>query len=203
MVALGAMAVMGKINTYGKEFTAGYNVGFRLDQLAFLPIQSLSSAVISFVGQNIGAKKLDRAREGIRVTVMLSAAWALLMTAVLLPLREPLVAFFSPTPAVIHAGAVYLQCIMPFYFMFAIMFCLNNAMRGAGDSVFPMVDVILSLILVRVPAVYWLADHYGPDFMYYGMAVGWTVGLTLSVAWYLSGRWKRHGSLADEDGEDS
>lgn len=60
LVALGAMAVMGKINTYGKEFTAGYNVGFRLDQLAFLPIQSLSSAVISFVGQNIGAKKLDR-----------------------------------------------------------------------------------------------------------------------------------------------
>ena len=87
----------------------------------------------------------------------------------------------------IHAGAVYLQCIMPFYFMFAIMFCLNNAMRGAGDSVFPMVDVILSLILVRVPAVYWLADHYGPDYMYYGCAVGWTVGLALSLVWYFSG----------------
>ena len=201
LVALGAMVVMGKINTYGKEFTAGYNVGFRLDQLAFLPIQSLSSAVISFVGQNIGARNPDRARRGIRVTVTLSAVWAVLMTAVLMPFREPLVAFFSPTPAVIHAGAVYLQCIMPFYFMFAVMFCLNNAMRGAGDSVFPMVDVILSLILVRVPAVYWLADHYGPDYMYYGMAVGWTVGLALSVGWYLSGRWKRHGSLADEEGE--
>jgi len=201
LVALGAMVVMGRINAYGKEFTAGYNVGFRLDQLAFLPIQSLSSAVISFVGQNIGARNPDRARRGIRVTVTLSAVWAVLMTAVLMPFREPLVAFFSPTPAVIHAGAVYLQCIMPFYFMFAIMFCLNNAMRGAGDSVFPMVDVILSLILVRVPAVYWLADHYGPDYMYYGMAVGWTVGLALSVGWYLSGRWKRHGSLADEEGE--
>lgn len=199
LVALGAMVVMGKINSYGKEFTAGYNVGFRLDQLAFLPIQSLSSAVISFVGQNTGARKPDRARRGIRVAVALSAAWALLMTAVLLPLREPLVAFFSPTPAVIHAGAVYLQCIMPFYFMFAVMFCLNNAMRGAGDSVFPMVDVILSLILVRVPAVYYLAERYGPDYMYYGCAVGWAVGLALSVGWYFSGRWKRHGSLADRE----
>ena len=120
---------------------------------------------------------------------------------VLLPFREPLVAFFSPTPAVIHAGAVYLQCIMPFYFMFAVMFCLNNAMRGAGDSVFPMVDVILSLILVRVPAVYYLAERYGPDYMYYGCAVGWAVGLALSLGWYFSGRWKRHGSLADEGGE--
>lgn len=198
LVALGAMVVMGKINTYGKEFTAGYNVGFRLDQLAFLPIQSLSSAVISFVGQNIGAKEMDRARQGIRITVLLSAAWAVLMTAALMPFSEPLVAFFSGTPEVVHAGAVYLRCIMPFYVMFAVMFCLNNAMRGAGDSVFPMVDVILSLILVRVPAVYYLADRFGPDYMYYGMAVGWTVGLALSVGWYLSGRWKRHGSLADE-----
>ena len=198
LVALGAMVVMGKINSYGKEFTAGYNVGFRLDQLAFLPIQSLSSAVISFVGQNTGAKKPDRARRGIRVTVALSAAWALLMTALLLPLSEPLVAFFSPTPAVIHAGAVYLKCIMPFYVLFAVMFCLNNAMRGAGDSVFPMVDVILSLILVRVPAVYYLADRFGPDYMYLGCAVGWVVGLALSLGWYFSGRWKRHGSLAEE-----
>lgn len=201
LVAIGAMVVMGKINTYGKEFTAGYNVGFRLDQLAFLPIQSLSSAVISFVGQNIGAKRLDRARQGIRVTVTLSVIWAVMMTAVLMPFSEPLVSFFSDTPEVVHAGAVYLWCIMPFYFMFAVMFCLNNAMRGAGDSVFPMVDVILSLILVRVPAVYWLADKFGPDYMYLGCAVGWTVGLALSVGWYFSGRWKRHGSLADVSGQ--
>ncbi len=200
LVALGAMVVMGKINSYGKEFTAGYNVGFRLDQLAFLPIQSLSSAVVSFVGQNTGARRPDRVRQGVQITVMLSAAWAVLMTAVLMPFSGPLVAFFSDTPAVVHAGAVYLNCIMPFYFLFAVMFCLNNAMRGAGDSVFPMVNVILSLILVRVPAVYWLADRFGPDYMYYGMAVGWTVGLLLSAAHYFSGRWKRKSITGGENG---
>ncbi|MCI8804048.1 MAG: MATE family efflux transporter [Oscillibacter sp.] len=199
LVALGAMVVMGKINSYGKEFTAGYNVGFRLDQLAFLPIQSLSSAVVSFVGQNTGARRPDRVRQGVQITVMLSAAWAVLMTAVLMPFSGPLVAFFSDTPAVVHAGAVYLNCIMPFYFLFAVMFCLNNAMRGAGDSVFPMVNVILSLILVRVPAVYWLADRFGPDYMYYGMAVGWTVGLALSAAHYFSGRWKQKSVTGGEN----
>ena len=200
LVALGAMVVMGKINTFGKEFTAGYNVGFRLDQLAFLPIQSLSNAVISFVGQNVGAKKLDRARQGIRVTVGLAVFWSFLMTAVLMAFCEPLVGFFSDTPAVIRGGTAYLRCIMPFYFLFSIMFCLNNAMRGAGDSVFPMVDIILSLILVRVPVVYWLADRFGPDYMHYGCGIGWIVGVTLSVGWYFSGRWKRHGSLADREG---
>ena len=47
-------------------------------------------------------------------------------------------------------------------------------------------------------AVYWIANHYGPDYMYYGIGVGWTVGFTLSVAYYLSGRWKRM-SLADRE----
>lgn len=196
LVSLGAMVVMSKINSYGKEFTAAYNVGSKLDQLAFLPVQSLSNAITAFVGQNIGAKRLDRARQGIRVTVISAVIWSVVML-VLIPLGPTLVGFFSDTPTVIQAGTAYLKCIMPFYFLFSIMFSLNNAMRGAGDSVFPMLDVVISLILVRVPAVYWFANHYGPDYMYYGVGVGWIVGFTLSVIYYLSGRWKRHGSLAD------
>lgn len=198
LVAVGAMVVMSKINSYGKEFTAAYNVGSKLDQLAFLPVQSLSTAITAFVGQNIGARRLDRARQGIRVTVVSAVLWSAVML-VLIPLGPTLVGLFSDTPTVIEAGAVYLKCIMPFYILFSVMFSLNNAMRGAGDSVFPMVDVIISLILVRVPAVYWFADHYGPDYMYYGVGVGWIVGFTLSVGYYLSGRWKRHGSLAQEN----
>ena len=197
LVSVGAMVVMSKINSYGKEFTAGYNVGYRLDQLAFLPVQGLSSAVTAFVGQNIGARRLDRVRQGIRVTLIAAVIWSAVML-VLIPLGPALVSVFSDTPAVIQAGTVYLKCIMPFYFLFSVMFCLNNAMRGAGDSLFAMMDVLFSLILVRVPAVYWIANHYGPDYMYYGIGVGWTVGFTLSVAYYLSGRWKRM-SLADRE----
>ena len=197
LVSVGAMVVMSKINSYGKEFTAGYNVGCRLDQLAFLPVQGLSSAVTAFVGQNIGARRLDRVRRGIRVTLIAAVIWSAVML-VLIPLGPALVSVFSDTPAVIQAGTVYLKCIMPFYFLFSVMFCLNNAMRGAGDSLFAMLDVLFSLILVRVPAVYWIANHYGPDYMYYGIGVGWTVGFTLSVAYYLSGRWKRM-SLADRE----
>ena len=198
LVAVGAMVVMSKINSFGKEFAAAYNVGSKLDSLAFLPVQSLSNAVTSFVGQNIGAKRLDRARQGIRITVVASVVWSAVML-VLIPLGPALVGLFSDTPAVIQSGTVYLKCIMPFYFLFSVMFCLNNAMRGAGDSLFAMLDVIFSLILVRVPAVYWFANNYGPDYMYYGVGVGWCVGFTLSVLYYLSGRWKRKAGLAEEN----
>ena len=198
LVAIGSMVVMSKINSFGKEYTAAYNVGSRLDQMAFLPVQSLSTAITAFVGQNIGARQPERVRQGIRVTVFSSVVWSAAML-ILIPLGPSLVALFSDTPAVVEAGAVYLRCIMPFYLVFSVMFSLNNAMRGAGESVFPMVDVILSLILLRVPAVYFLADRYGPDYMYYGIGIGWVLGFLLSVGYYASGRWKRHGSIADEN----
>ena len=199
LVALGSMLVMSKVNTFGEEFTAGYNVGVRLDQLAFLPIQSLANAATAFVGQNIGAEKPERARQGIRVVVTSACIWALAMTAVLIVFSPRLVAEFSKTPAVIHGGTVYLRSIMPFYILFAVLFSLNNAMRGAGDSVFPMVNAILSLILLRIPAVYLLANHFGPDVMFVGYGVGWALGFILSVHHYLSGKWLRKGSLAAKD----
>ena len=197
LVALGSMVVMSKINSFGEEYTAAYNVGSKLDSMAFLPIQSLASAVVAYVGQNMGAKKMDRVRKGVRITLVSSVAWAICML-VLIPLGPTLIGFFSDTPAVIEAGARYLQCIMPFYLLFSMMFCLNNAMQGAGDSMFSMINAILSLILVRVPMVYFLANRFGPDYMYYGIGIGWVVGCILSIVYYLSGRWKRFGSLADK-----
>lgn len=200
LVSIGAMAVMSKINSYGKSFSAAYNVGSRLDQMAFLAVQSLTNAVTAFVGQNTGAKKPERVRQGVRASAAMAAGWCLVMTAALMLLAPRLVGAFSPEEAVIRAGVNYLYSIMPFYVLFGTFYVLNGAMRGAGDSVFPMVNVLLSLILVRVPAVYALANRFGPDRMYYGIGIGWCVGFVLCVTYYLSGRWKRRSSLADEDG---
>ena len=196
LVAIGSMAVLSKINSFGEIYTAAYNVGSKIDSLAFLPIQSLSIAITSFVGQNIGAKRLDRARQGIRVTVAAAAVWSL-FCLLIIPFGPQLIAIFSDTPAVMTAGGRYLLCVMPFYIPFSVMFSLNNAMRGAGDSMFALVDVILSMILVRVPVVYLLANRFGPDYMFLGIGVGWCVGCLLSVLYYFSGRWKRRKSLTE------
>ena len=158
LVAVGSMVIMSKVNSYGEAYTAGYNVGYKVDQLAFLPVQSLSNALTAFVGQNMGARRPDRVRRGVRVGVVSAVVWSVAMAAVLIPCAPSLIAFFSETPAVIRAGTVYLWGIMPFYVLFAVFFTLNNAMRGAGESVFPMVNTVLSLILLRVPSVYLMAD---------------------------------------------
>lgn len=199
LVSIGVMLVMSKADTFGKAFTAGYNVGNRLDQTAFLVVQALTNSITAFVGQNTGARKPERVREGVRATILMASGWSLLMTLALLTAGHALVGFFSPKKEVVEAGFLYLRCVMPFYVPFSIFFCLNGAMRGAGDSLFPFINAVISLILVRVPLVYFLANHYGSQEMYYGIGLGWCVGFVLCVAYFLSGRWKRRGSMADEN----
>ena len=65
-----------------------------------------------------------------------------------------------------------------------------------------MICTIISFIGVRVPALYFLADRFGPESMYFCYAIGWAVGLALSGGYYFSGRWKRHGSMVQSEMEE-
>ena len=200
LVSLGIMAVMSKVNTFGTAYTAAYNVGNKLDGVAFLPVQALTNSITAFVGQNTGAKKPERVRAGVRIAVTYTVVWCLVMTAALLPVSEGLFHLFSPEAAVAEAGKHYMWAVMPPYVTFGVMFVLNGAMRGAGDSVVPMLVTILSMIVLRVPAVYYLANHFGPEWMFHGFGIGWVGGFVFCALYYLSGRWRRRGSLAEEDG---
>ena len=73
-----------------------------------------------------------------------------------------------------------------------------SMMRGAGASMFPMVTTVTSMIVLRVPAVYLLAHFFGPEYMFYGYGIGWAVALPITLTYYASGRWKRHGLLTSE-----
>ncbi|MEG0179685.1 MAG: MATE family efflux transporter, partial [Oscillospiraceae bacterium] len=75
--------------------------------------------------------------------------------------------------------------------MLAIMFVLNSIMRGAGEMMMPLVSAILSLWLARVPAAYILAFSFGRDEMHYCYAIGWILGLAITIPYFFSGRWKK------------
>ena len=195
MSSIGVMCVMSKANSFGKEFTAGYNVGGKIDAVTFLFIQSVSSAATAYVGQNIGAQRLDRVRKGVNAAVLLAIGWCFLTMALIIPFRTQLVGFFSPEPEVIYAGSCYLEAIMLGYPLFAGMFVLNAALRGTGDGVFPMVTTIIAMIVLRIPCVYWMAGQFGSGAMFWGFIPGWVVGCIMALWEYLSGRWKRYAVL--------
>lgn len=196
-ISMGMMAVMSQVNAFGTSYAAGYNVGNKLDSMAFLPIQAIASAITAFVGQNVGAKKEDRVRRGVFTGICYSIAWCVLIIAILYPARFAAASFFTDSQGAIRGAALLLQCILSFYPFFAVQFTMCSVMRGAGESVVPMLTVVTSQVLLRIPGVYLLAHFFGPDYMYYGFGIGWIFGSIATVLYFLSGRWKRRGSLAE------
>ena len=196
LVSIGIMAVMGRVNSYGEAYTAAYNVGQKLDGIAIMPIQSIAAAATAFVGQNMGANKPERVKQGTKATLIMVVIWSLVVDALILPFRENLASLFTDTPEVIRVCGQYVAALLPFYPFFGTMFSLNSIMRGAGESMVPMLIAFVAQILCRVPAVYLMAHFFGPDYMFLGFPAGWVVGSILAAAYYRSGRWKRHGSLA-------
>ena len=198
LVSIAVMCVTSKVNSFGTEtYGAGFNVGNKLDSMAFLPVQSLCSAVTAFVGQNMGAGKADRAVRGTWAAVAMSAVWTAISAVILLKWGDVCAAVFTPEQMVVDATVVYLDCVMPPYILFTTFYVLNASLRGAGDSLFPMINTIATMLVLRVPALYFLANTFGPEYMYWGYAVGWVAGCGLSVGYYCSGRWKKKGSLAN------
>ena len=196
-VSVGMMAIMSQVNAFGTSYAAGYNVGNKLDSMAFLPIQAIASAITAFVGQNVGAKKEDRVHRGVILGILYAVGWCGIIFAVLYPARFLAASFFTDSQGAVNGAALLLQCILPVYPLFAVQFTMCSVMRGAGESVVPMLTVVTSQVLLRVPGVYLLAHFFGPTYMYYGFGIGWFFGAAATVIYFFSGRWKRRGSLAE------
>jgi len=189
LFAVGIMSLQSLVNSYGSDFIAGYNAANKIDTFAFMPIQSFSNAVTTFTGQNIGAKRMDRVHKGAVTAIGLSVA-VCIACLVIIPFGPFLLGMFNSDPAVIEAGMIYLNSVMPTIAILAIVFTLNSVIRGAGESVVPMIGAIVSLWLCRVPAAYYIAANFGKEYIFLSYAVGWLFWLLITGPYYLSGRWK-------------
>lgn len=197
LFSVGVMAMLSLINGYGSAFVAGFNGANKLDTFVFMPITSFAAACTTFVGQNIGAGKLDRVKEGTHSAIKLSVVVSIISGVLLLIFGNPLMSIFNGSPQVIAAGMAYLVRIVPFYWMLAILFTLNSVMRGAGETIVPMVSSIISLWLARVPAAYILDALFGRDNMYFCYAFGWALGLVITGIAYFKGNWRNKGIVIE------
>ncbi|MEG0852740.1 MAG: MATE family efflux transporter [Angelakisella sp.] len=195
LFSVGVMAMQSLINRYGSAFIAGFNGANKLDTFVFMPITSFAAACTTFVGQNIGAGRLDRVQQGTRSAIKLSVVVSIISGGLLLFFGTPLMGLFNSSPEVIDAGIAYLTRIVPFYWMLAILFTLNSIMRGAGDTIIPMISSIVSLWLARVPAAYILDSLFGRDNMFYCYFFGWILGLVITCVAYFKGNWRKKGII--------
>lgn len=189
-VAGGMMALTRIVNGFGTNAIAAFTAAGRLDTFAMMPAMNLSVALSTFVGQNVGAQKLHRVRQGLLVSIAIGCAISVFIGAGVLLFGDPLMRLFSHDQKVITIGVNYLLIVGGFYPVFSTMFVFGGALRGAGDALIPMIVTICSLWGIRIPLSTVLSRYMGTTGIWWGIPIAWSVGLLAMILYYSSGRWK-------------
>lgn len=193
--SIGMMALFSIVNKFGTKVIAGYSGAMRLDSLAIIPAMTLSNAMSSFAGQNLGAGKVERVKQGVNVTLILSSIISVLISVIFYIWGSEIMNLFSNDPDICRVGHEYLVIVSAFYVIFSGLFTYGAVMRGAGDVLIPMMFSIISLWLVRIPFAYYLAPYMGEKAVWWSAPAGWMVGLVLTYIYYRTGRWYRRFKL--------
>ena len=176
--------VQSYINYFGADCMAGWTAHSKLDQLILLPMQSLALASTTFVGQNLGKGQEPRARQGIRVSMLLSFATTILLMIPVIVFAPQLVAFFNAKPQVIGYGTLILRWVCPFYVLCCVNQILAGALRGSGNSRAPMIIMLCSFVLFRQIYLYVMANFISNTIV--PIALGYPAGwLVCSLATYI------------------
>lgn len=191
MVSFGMVTVTSLINQFGPTVVAAFGAAQRLDQAAFLPSMSMGLAISAVVGQNLGARKFDRASAAVLWGVVLAASITGLVTLIAIVKPTILIALFTKDEAVLTAGAHYLRIMGWSYVPISVLFILGGVMRGAGDTMGTMILTLLALWVIRVPLAYVMARSMGPTGIWIAILVSMVAGALMHWAYYLTGRWKR------------
>lgn len=189
-IALGMMALIGIVNTFGTDVIAAYSVAGRIDSIAALPAMNFSAALATFAGQNLGANKPGRVRNGFKATLLMSSSVSVAVTLMVILFGNFLMSLFSPDPEVIRIGREYLIIVSAFYLVLSVLFTTHGVLRGAGDTLIPMFITLVSLWLVRIPLSWYLSQRMGETGIWWAIPIGWFLGMFVSYVYYLTGKWK-------------
>lgn len=185
---LGILAVQGLVNSFGTTVMAAFAAGVKIDAFAYLPVQDFGNAFSIFVAQNVGARKTDRIRRGIRAAFVTSAGFGILISLGVFLLAEPLMGLFvnASEAAVIAEGVRYLRIEGAFYALIGFLFLLYGLYRALGRPGMSVVLTVASLGL-RVALAYTLSGVPGLGVVgiWWSVPIGWLLADAFGVVYYL------------------
>ncbi|MBQ7720703.1 MAG: MATE family efflux transporter [Clostridia bacterium] len=178
--------VQSYINYFQTDVMAGWTAYNKIDQILFLPMQSISLASTTFVGQNLGKKQVERARRGANISLMMAAVSTVVIMIPVMLFAPKFVAFFNSKPEVVEYGAMLLRAISPFYVLCCVNQVYSGALRGAGDSRAPMIIMLLSFVVFRQIYLFVMSNFIANELIPIAMGypAGWLVCSTITFIYY-------------------
>ena len=190
IVSFSNVIVQSNINAFGSTAMAGCGAYTKIDGFAILPVTSYSMAITTFTGQNIGAGRFDRVRQGTKVCLTLSLITTLLISLLLFLFGDTALSIFTSDPAVINYGHIMLTLLVPGYFLLAISHAISGVLRGANRAATAMIIVIscwcglrMAWILTSVPI------FHSIHVVLLGWPISWLVSTIIFILYYRRGHW--------------
>ena len=204
IMATAGMVVLNLTNAMGETVIACNVIIMRVDGFAMMPNFTFGQAMSVYTGQNVGAQKFDRVTQGVKQGGLIAAAFATVITVILLFFSPILFGFFTETPALIDLATRMIRIMAVGYICISVTQVLGGVMRGAGDTVSPMWISFVSTIFIRVPLAYGLAyltrnemnPHGQPIALFGSLMISWVLGMILSVIVFSIGKWKKKMRLS-------
>ena len=197
--SLSSIIVQALTNSFGTSVIACSIVVMRVDGFAMMPNFTFGMAMTTFVGQNVGAGRLDRVQEGVKKGTAAGLIVATTLVAAILLFGENLMRMFTKTEEVVNLGVHMLHILALGYIAMAVTQTLSGVMRGAGDTLTPMWISLITTIVIRMPLAYGLAfltrseamPNGNPDSLFISLLVSWVMGALLTTLFYRRGKWRR------------
>lgn len=196
-IALGLIALLGIVNSFGTNTLTAYGAAGKIDTIITQAILTLSGALAAFCGQNIGAGRLDRVKKGVQFTMYTNIALGLLTFAAVYLFGNEMMRIFTKDIDVVAIGKEYLLIIGGFFIVHGALNVYNGALRGAGDTLFPMITSLVCLWLIRIPLAYYLSSWLGRNGIWWAIGISITIGLLVTFVYYKMGVWKRKRKIYD------
>ncbi len=197
-VSLTMIFMMSMVNLMGPNVTAAYGIGIMVESYVSIHIMSFNASISTFVGQNIGAGQLERAKEGVNRALLLTTAFTAFFVLCIQLIPGSLLGIFITDPHVITEGVTYLRIGSISYFFFGTMFIYTGAYRGAGATMSTLVLTVLCAWGIRLPLSWLLGIRFdwGPVGLWTGLTVGFALGALISYGYYRYGNWHKKGLTA-------
>lgn len=196
-ISVGNLFVQGLINSYGSAVVAGYSAGMKINTFAITSFTTLGNGVSSFTAQNMGARKPDRISKGFRAGTVMVLSVAVPVLLLFFFAGQPIVQLFMSEGGerASEVGVEFLRITSPFYAVISLKLIADGILRGAGAMKAFMIATFSDLIL-RVILAFVLSGVWGETGIWLSWPVGWVIGTSLSVGFYISGIWKKQNLIA-------
>jgi putative MATE family efflux protein len=181
------------INSFGTDAVAGWGLAGRIDGIIWMISEALGVAVTTFAAQNFGARRYDRMRRSLHVSLGMTVVVIGGMSALLVAFVEPISRFFIDDAGVTSNTVLMLHYIAPFYVCFSLSSNISGAIRGSGESMRPMLITIVGTCVFRV--VWLLAvvpTYHTLEMVLVSYPITWILTGILFVIYYRHGHWLDH-----------